>query len=230
MKKLASDLINLFFPNFCPGCERTLYKNEQSICTFCAFDLPKTNFHLFYGNPIEKLFWGKVPIEAATSLLYFNKGSLTQRLIHQLKYKNQESIGEFLGKEMANSIANFKSYSKVDMVLPVPLHPQKERRRGYNQCNSIVKGYCHIAGIPYSLDSLTRNIDTTTQTKKTRIQRFENVSEIFTILKPSVVENKNILLIDDVITTGSTLESAVNALIRIKGVKVSIASAAVAIN
>ena len=230
IKKLASDLINLFFPNFCPGCERTLYDNEISICTICNFNLPKTNYHLYTDNPLEKLFWGKVPIEAATSLLFFNKGSLTQKLIHQLKYKNQEHIGVFLGKELAISIAHSSSFKKVDLVLPIPLHPQKERRRGYNQCTSIVKGYCEIAGLPYSFNNLKRNLDNSTQTKKSRLQRFENVAEIFSISNPRNLEHKNILLVDDVITTGSTIESAANSLIKIRGVKIFIASLASAIN
>lgn len=232
MKKKAnqyfSGFINLFFPNICEACEKNLLNNERVICTDCLYHLPKTNFHTEKENPVIQLFWGKVYIENATAYYFFHKGSIFQDLIHKLKYNGKQEIGYVLGLHLGTDLYESELYKTIDIVIPVPLHPKREKKRGYNQCDSISKGIAEGMKININSKSLYRSIETETQTKKSKEERWKNVENIFKIRHPDKLQGKHILLVDDVITTGSTLEACATSLLTLKDTKVSIACLAVA--
>lgn len=228
LSQYISDFTNLFFPNICEACGKNLLNNEKTICTECLYHLPKTNFHQESENPVSRLFWGKVYIENATAYYFFHKGSSFQDLIHKLKYNGKQEIGYILGLHLGTDLYESELYKTIDLVIPVPLHPKREKKRGYNQSDSISKGIAEGMKINTNLKSLYRNIETETQTKKSKEERWKNVENIFCIKHPEKLQGKHILLVDDVITTGSTLEACANALLALKNTKVSIACLAVA--
>jgi len=222
------DFINLLFPDLCIVCNENLQKNEQHICVNCLYGIPKTNFHLLPDNPIEKRFWGKVPIFRGTAFFYFHKGSPFQKLLHALKYKGNKEIGEVLGKHAAADLLDSIDFSDVDVIIPVPLHPKKFKKRGYNQSEWIAKGMSEILNIPQDSTTLYRVRENTTQTKKTVFERYENTEGIFELLDKNTFSGKHVLLVDDVLTTGSTLEACIKALLKTDTIKVSIFTLAVA--
>lgn len=217
-----NDFFALIFPNFCSGCGNTLSKGEEVICTFCQFNLPQTNFHLEKNNPVEKKFWGRVNITQAAAFYFFQKASKIQHLLHELKYKGKKEIGVKLGKMFGSHLKN-SEFSSVDIIIPVPLHPSKERKRGYNQSDLLAQGLSETLNKPWSREIVRRVKATESQTKKTRMERWKNVEEIFEVKKPELLHDKHLLLVDDVITTGSTLEACGNALLQAKNSKLSIA-------
>lgn len=223
-----NDFMNLFYPRLCEACGNYLFKNEETICTRCLFNLPKTDFHFKKDNPVSILFWGRVNINYASSYYTFSKGSKFQKLIHKLKYHNKKEIGLVLGKHFGESLKKSDFFKDIDVIIPVPLHPKKEKIRGYNQANMIAIGLSKSMKIPVNSTSLVRLIHTNSQTRKNKLERWENVNNIFELLDPHTLENKHILLVDDVVTTGSTLESCSHALLKAKGAKVSIATLAYA--
>lgn len=225
---MLRDFFNLLYPKECAACNNNLLQNEQIICTNCRFELPDTNFHSEPENQVEKLFWGRVKIEAATSLYYFVKSGLVQKLLQELKYNNNTEVGLVLGEIMGSNLKNCNRFSDIDFVIPIPLHPKKEYIRGYNQSYYFAKGINNITKIQLENHLLVREVFTDTQTNKTRIERWENVENIFSVKSPEKVKGKHILLVDDVVTTGATLESCAKTLLEIEGVKVSFASIAVA--
>lgn len=228
---MFSDFTSLFFPRVCNVCGNSLAKGEEVICLQCEFHLPKTGYHLYKDNPVAKNFWGRVSIRSATSLYFFSKGQKLQTLIHLLKYHNQKEIGKRLGKLLGLEIKDSKPFEDVDYILPVPLHKKRIRKRGYNQSEVIAEGLCEILQKPLIKDLLVRKIPNETQTKKSRFQRFENVNEIFGINKAkknTVLEAKHFLLVDDVITTGSTLVACAETLEKNFSANVSIATLACA--
>lgn len=222
-----NDFFNLFFPNICVACNSHLINQETLICTKCLYNLPKTKFHLDIDNPVAKLFWGRTKIEYATAFFYFTKGSKYQDMMHKFKYHNAKEIGYVLGKYFGSSIKE-SVFTEVDSIIPVPLHKSKLQKRGYNQSEWIGKGLAEALGKPLDVVSLQRKIATETQTRKSRYERFKNVDKIFQIENPKQILGKHILLVDDVVTTGSTLEACANAILEVEGVKVSIATLAVA--
>ena len=222
------DFFSLFYPNLCASCGQPLGKGESVICTFCNHYLPKTNFHLERNNVIEKHFWGRAEIFRASSQFYFQKGSRIQHLIHQLKYKGKTEIGVKLGTMYGNELRMSSDYDNLNVILPVPLHKSKELQRGYNQVDLFCKGLSHSMQIPWLKTILLRTRATETQTHKTRFERWQNVGTVFQITKPSVLEGKHVLITDDVITTGSTLEACANSILNIPGTTVSIATIAYA--
>jgi ComF family protein len=205
-----------------------LNTGEKCLCTSCRFHLPKTNFHLEGVNPIIKHFWGKVKVEAAASYFLFTKGEKVQHLIHQLKYRKRKDIGVFLGELYGYDLRKSEIFSSVDVIIPVPLHPKKLRKRGYNQSECFAEGLSQSLKVPYDVRTLKRKKETQTQTRKHRFERFENVNNVFTVNKPEQIKDKHILLVDDVITTGSTLVACAEALLDVPGTKVSIAAIAYA--
>lgn len=225
--RYLNDFFDLFFPNLCVACNSHLVNQESLICTKCLYDLPKTKFHLDIENPVAKLFWGRTKIEYATAFFYFSKGSKYQDMMHKFKYHKQKEIGYVLGKYFASTIAE-SFFNEIDLVIPVPLHKSKLRKRGYNQSEWIGKGLAEVLNKPLDAKSLQRTVATETQTRKSRYERFQNVDKIFKIDKPEKVKGKHVLLVDDVVTTGSTLEACANAILAIDGTKVSIATLAVA--
>ncbi|MEQ8925135.1 MAG: ComF family protein [Fulvivirga sp.] len=208
--RILEDFISLFFPNFCLSCNRALYKQERLVCTHCISEAAKTNSHLERENFIKRKFNGKIQIENAWSYLYFQQGGIAQKLIHHLKYENRPELGVELGKRYAIAIKQIIYQDKPDYIVPVPLHYKKLKKRGYNQSEEFAKGLSEVLGVPFT-NALERKVATETQTAKTRMARWENVNTIFT-LKENLV-NKHILLVDDVITTGATIEACAQTLI-----------------
>jgi len=222
------DLLWLVYPELCVACEKPLNTGEKCLCTSCRFRLPKTNFHLDAGNPVVKHFWGRVRIEAAASYFLFTKGEKVQHLIHLLKYKKRKDIGVFIGDIYGYDLKKSETFASVDVIIPVPLHPDKLRRRGYNQSECFAEGLSHSLKVSFDTTTLKRNTATETQTRKHRYERFENVDKVFSVTDPGQVKGKHVLLVDDVITTGSTLVACAEALLEQPGTRVSIATIAYA--
>ena len=223
-----SAFVNLFYPRLCESCSNYLFKNEVCICTRCLFHLPKTDFHLEKNNPVSILFWGRVKINYAASYYTFSKGSLFQKLIHKLKYQNKQEIGIALGRHFGESLKKSDFFKDIDLIVPVPLHPKKEKIRGYNQAYLVAIGLGKTMQKPVDTGNLIRMVHTDSQTKKNKLERWQNVDSIFEITDSTALENKHILLVDDVVTTGSTLESCAHAILKAERAQVSIATLAYA--
>lgn len=222
------DLFGLFFPNLCPGCGQHLYRGEEVICSLCRFHLPKTYFHNDPDNPLQRVFWGRVSLESAAAYVYFQKGGTVQRLMHLLKYRNRPDIGREIGKWYGHDLFYSQYFRGIDLVVPVPLHPRKESLRGYNQSLAFAEGLAIHLKAPVEAGCLYRQQFSQTQTRKARYDRWENVEHIFAVRKAVRLEGKYILLVDDVVTTGATLEACAHALLAVKGVKISVATMAYA--
>ncbi|MDD4847937.1 MAG: phosphoribosyltransferase family protein [Bacteroidales bacterium] len=225
---LFQDFLSLFFPNCCCACNEPLGRNERILCTSCLDQLPQTNFHLHNDNPVAKVFWGKAPLNAAAALYYFRKGNKVQHLVHQLKYKGKKEIGIYLGEIYGVTLINSPLFSTVDIIVPVPLHAKKLRKRGYNQSEMFGIGLSKGMNRPMMTDILYRTTFTETQTKKSREERWKNVETVFAVHNAEAYTGKHFLLIDDVITTGSTMEACIHALEVIPHVKISVAAIAAA--
>ncbi len=223
-------LLQLIYPHVCICCQNHLVASEQFICTACLLELPETNFHLQADNAMEKVFWGRTKIEKAIALLYYKKGGKMSKLLFALKYKDNPEIAVFLGRYYGSKLHPFISTNKIDAVVAIPLHKRKLKMRGYNQSAMLAKGLSEALQIADLSNYVQRSKFTETQTKKTRIERSDNVSSVFGVLDKKVFEGKHVLLIDDVITTGATIESCANELLLIKDLKLSIASLAFAHN
>jgi len=231
MKKLTQhvdELLGLFFPDLCVTCGERLLSHEKLVCLNCWQDLPKTNFHFEPENKVAQLFWGRVHIEYATSFFSYKKGSRYQQLIHYTKYKGLKELGFEVGRRFGFDLNESEAFQSVDWIAPVPLHPKKQKKRGYNQSEWIARGMAEAMQKQVSVGNLYRKIYTTTQTRKNRFERFQNVEGIFEVTQPEVFENRHILLVDDVVTTGSTLEACAVPLLKIKNTRVSIATLAFA--
>ena len=219
-----NDLLEFFYPTLCITCGNRLIVQERFLCFDCWSDLPVTNFHLLPENKVEQLFWGRTNIESATAFFTYKKGSKYQNLIHYIKYKGMKELGAETGRRFGFSLLESDQYRTIDIIVPVPLHNVKQKKRGYNQSEWIGKGISETIQKPLVVNNLNRNIHTSTQTRKNRFERWENVENIFGINDSGQFIGKHILLIDDVVTTGSTLEACAEQLLKIEGVKVSIAT------
>ncbi len=231
MKRLTqniNDLLELFFPTLCITCGSRLASGENFLCFDCWQDLPVTNFHLNQENKVSQLFWGRTQIHSATAYFSYKKGSKYQKLIHFLKYKGMKELGFEVGQRFGFILKESENFQSADIVVPVPLHPKKFKSRGYNQSDWIARGIAKSMEIPVSTNNLHRKIFTPTQTRKNRFERWQNVEGIFGINNLGELTGKHILLIDDVVTTGSTLEACAFQLLKTEGVKVSIATLAFA--
>lgn len=228
LKRYTQDLINLLFPELCYGCGNLLYHGEKDICTSCLYDLPYTDYHIYPHNPLAKQFWGRLHLEAAMAMLYFKKGAKVQNLLHGLKYKSQTNIGTCLGKLIGQKLSASQYYADIDIIIPVPLHQKKLRLRGYNQSEYIAKGLAQELNIPMDTKSFTRNKATESQTKKARYTRYENMQGVFYVNNTAELANMHILLVDDVVTTGATLEACGNVLLNHGVKKLSVAAIAYA--
>ncbi len=228
INRLANDVIGLLFPELCNGCGTHLYYSEKEICTKCLFDLPYTDYHLFADNRVAKQLWGRLPCNAAMAMLYFKKGTKVQNIIHSLKYKDKTAVGIKLGNLLGERLKLSEQYAKIDLIIPVPLHPKKERTRGYNQSKYIADGIAEVLNVPVSNSLLIRKQSTESQTKKSRYIRYENMQDVFQISNVEELENLHVLLVDDVITTGATLEACGNSLLLANIAKLSIAAVAFA--
>lgn len=204
---------HLFFPRLCFGCEEHVIDTNEFFCIDCLSELPFTGFENIRENAVEKLFWGREKIAYAFSTVYYQEQTPVQRAVHALKYKNQQALGLFLGELMAVKSTDMLSVMIPDFLIPMPLHPKKQRSRGYNQATLLCRGFSKVSGIPILYNVLQRVTHTSTQTHKSRIDRWENVSDIFEIRDESVLMNKNVLLVDDVITTGASTEACIKRLL-----------------
>lgn len=215
---MITQLWRLFYPKTCAACGNSLMENEIVLCLNCITDLPKTNFHLHTEHKIEKLFFGRVYISKVVSLFYFDKGNKIQHLMHEIKYKNNIEAAIFLGKLYGNILFDSGIFRNYDMLIPVPLHPAKKRRRGYNQSEIFGQGLSESLKIKLHNELLIRTEDSESQTRKSRLARWENVKTIFKAVNPIQIEGKKIIIIDDVMTTGATLEACATELLK-KGAK-----------
>lgn len=225
---MFQSLLNLFFPKVCAGCNTILLSNENVLCTKCRHELPLTQFHLHPKNEAFTKFYGKTDIQFASAFLYFNKEGIVQQLIHNLKYKGNEEIGELLGNWYAEDLRKLKLEFPFDVIIPVPLHQKKLRQRGYNQVTTFGKALSEGLQIKYNPSILSRTKNTKTQSKKNLLGRSENIDNLFLAHFTEDDHNKHFLIVDDVITTGATLEACSRALLKIPGAKISIVCMAMA--
>ena len=225
---MFNNLVNLFFPKVCAGCHALLMTKELTICTICRHDIPLTQYHLDANNEALKKFYGKIEIEHASAFLYFNKKGIVQELIHNLKYKGQEEIGTILGKWYVEDLKELNLKIPFDFVIPVPLHKKKFKERGYNQVTTFGKALAEGLDIEYDDSILYRKKYSKTQSKKNLLGRSENIENIFDMISSEENHNKHFLIVDDVLTTGATLEACSRALLKIPGARISIVCMAMA--
>ena len=224
--KILNHLINLFYPRVCPACGNLLIQGEETVCLSCRYLLPKTHYENNPENPLAQMFWGQVDFHAVTAEYFFSKTGKVQHLLHQLKYLGNKDAGYFLGQQLGESIKNAELFQGIDYLVPIPLHPKKEHLRGYNQSFVIAQGIEEKTKIAIARDCLVRKVFTSTQTKKSREERWNNVKDIFEIQNKDKYKGKHLLLIDDVLTTGATLLAAGKTLSQISDIKISAATAA----
>lgn len=220
--------LSLFFPRCCIVCGNPLAKGEVYLCAHCNMNLPRTDLHKQKDNAVEQLFWGKIPLERATAFFYYRKGSNYRQILHRLKYRGEKEIGEVMGRCMATELLPYDFFSDIDVIIPVPLHPKKQRARGYNQSEWIARGISGISGISVDTTSVSREKNTATQTRKTVFERWENVNQTFTLHLPERFAHKHLLIIDDVLTTGATTVACASAFEGVEGVRISVLTLAVA--
>jgi ComF family protein len=225
---VVEDLLELIYPALCVTCGERLISQEKYLCLKCWHDLPVNNFHHDPENIVAQLFWGRVWIENATSFFHYRKGSKYQKLIHFIKYKGLKELGLETGMRFGNLLAESIPYQSIDLIVPVPLHPRKQKKRGYNQSEWIARGLGESMKKPVSPGNLFRQMPSSTQTRKNRFERWQNVEGIFGIHQPEMFSGKHILLVDDVVTTGSTLEACAFQVLKTRNTKISIATLAFA--
>jgi competence protein ComFC len=221
-----SDLASLIYPRVCSGCGNTLFKHESAICNLCYVSLPKTNFHLIPDNPVQKIFYGRANVRVAGSFLLFQKKGSVQKMLHALKYKSKPEVGVLLGKWYGQDLKKNNTFSDCDIIIPVPLHKKRLKKRGYNQSEFIAKGLAEELQIPVISDVLFKKHFTETQTFKSREERWQNTINSFEIKNENLIKDKKILLVDDVITTGATTEACIFQLNKSSEAPVSVASIA----
>lgn len=228
VKDIADDFLSLFLPHPCLSCGTHLVRGEEVLCTACFLDMARTDFHLRRGNMLEQAFWGRCPVERAAAFSIYNRGSRIRRLVHLLKYSGRKDIGFRLGTMYGSVLAESRFTDGMDMIIPVPLDPARERHRGYNQSRHVADGLASRCRMPVRSDILYRRGGSGSQTRRGRYERWENVEGLFAVMKPGDITGRHVLLVDDVITTGSTMEACVNALQAVGDVKVSVVALAAA--
>ncbi len=221
-------LTELFYPRICLACGRKLLRHEHVLCSYCQVQLPKTRFHTRKNNPVEILFWGRCEIQNAAAYYQYLKGGHVQHLIHNFKYKGFQEIGIFVGAKYGAELMETESFASVDYIIPVPLHSKKMRIRGFNQSEVFGRGLAQTMNATLEVDNLHRLIHSATQTRKSRWDRYKNVESIFGIKDAEKLKGKHVLLVDDVITTGSTIEACVVKLLDVEGIKISVVAMATA--
>ena len=224
--KIINDINSILLPPVCFGCNVRLSGGEHLLCTVCRHDLPFTDHNFDEENAADLVFYGRVPIEKAASFLYFSKQGIVKNLLHFLKYKNQQSIGESIGDWFGAKTAN-EGLLQIDVVIPVPLHPKKLKKRGYNQVEMFGKRMAFHLKAEYRNNMLVKTQNTKTQTKKNRLARWKTSQDLFLLKNAEGLANKNLLLVDDVITTGATIEACARALLQIPNAKIFVATIAI---
>jgi ComF family protein len=224
---MVINLLNLFFPKVCLGCNGYLGDNESYICTSCRHQLPLTNFHLDNNDAVKNVLFGRLKLENATALLHFSKKGIVQQLMHNLKYRGHQDVGLFLGKWLGEELKIIEAYKTIDVVIPVPLHRSKLRKRGYNQVTKFGQEIAKALDVEFNTVVLHKSMATKTQVFKDRLLRTSGNNATFSIVENQTLKGKHILLVDDIVTTGATIESCANALLSIEGVKISVATMAI---
>jgi ComF family protein len=228
LRGYLADFVSLLFPELCPACQESLVANEHIICSDCRYNLPYTNFHSQADNIVAQQFYGKIKVEAAYALYYFTKGGKVQNLMHHFKYKGMKQIGDLLGNMAGAQLIENPIFNTADVIIPVPLHKSRLKERGYNQSTLFANGLAQKLNAVIDDNNLQRTVATATQTHKSRFARFENMQEVFAVKHPEKLAGKHILLVDDIITTGSTLEACGMELLKVPGLTLSIATIAYA--
>ena len=222
-----TDLWKLFFPQCCLICGKTLLEGEEYLCFQCLSNIPRTHLYLRKDNEMEKELWGKFPIERASAYLYYSKGGDVKKLLTDLKYRGNADLGSFLGRCMTREMLSSGFFQGVDGIIPVPLHPRKQKIRGYNQSIMLANGISSVTNIPVWTDLLVRTQYTQTQTRKGSYERWLNVKDMFECTSPERLRDKHVLLVDDVFTTGATLVACADAFRQIPGLRFSVLTLAI---
>jgi ComF family protein len=225
-KELVQSFSHIFFPHLCAGCGSDSLSHEQLLCLHCLQELPVTDFPFHAGNPVEKIFWGRVDLCAASAQYYFTKNSALQHILHQFKYNGRRQLGIYFGHLMGEALQQSNRFTDIEALIPLPLFASKEKRRGYNQAAVLCEGIAGAIKIPVLKDLVTRTMATETQTHKNRVERWQNISGKFELKDRNLLRNKHVLLVDDVITTGATLDACATELLEIEGIRISIAALA----
>lgn len=225
---MLQDFLSLIYPRNCISCGNSLFKHEEQVCNYCYLNLPKTNFHKQPRNPVDALFYGRTPILLASSFYLFQKKGGVQKVLHAIKYKHNKDLAIVVGRWYAEDLKENSTISHADFIIPVPLHRKKFKIRGYNQSEEFARGLSEGLKIPLNTSVLMRKEFTSTQTKKSKYERWENVEDVFELISPETFTNKHIILVDDVITTGATIEACCQLLQQIKDIQVSVLSIAYA--
>jgi competence protein ComFC len=228
LSEWGEDLLSLFYPRLCLACGHVRPPARELICLSCQYKLPQTHFHEEEENGFTERFWGRIRLEAGAALYYFVKGGRVQHLIHQLKYHGKRQVGRTLGHYYGRQLSGSSFFKEVELIVPVPLHPRKLHRRGYNQSALFASGLSETMGVPWMKGVLRRRTFTSTQTRKSRLERLENVLDAFELSRPQAIKGRHVLLVDDVLTTGATLEACAMRLQEAPGVKVSMATIGIA--
>ncbi|TAD84718.1 MAG: ComF family protein [Bacteroidetes bacterium] len=215
-------LANFLMPNTCPACGDGLGTSKIPLCWRCLQQLPLTQFEGMQDNPVNRMFFGRLPLEYASAMLFFNAGALAQQLVHQIKYKGNQELGIYMGQLMGQAMQNTAWGNSIDVVVPLPLNAKKLKKRGYNQSMLLCQGIAQILQKPIENVAVVRKVYTQTQTRKTRMQRWSNVAEVFDLKTADILVNKHVLLVDDVVTTGATLDACGQKLVQIPGLRLSV--------
>lgn len=230
LRSLGSSLFRLFFPRLCEGCSQPLLGQEDTLCIGCTAHLPLTEYHDIPDNDTALRFAGRVPFQYASSLAYFTAEGLLQHLLHELKYRDKQEIAIYLGRQFGYSLRDSGWIQEIDCIIPVPLHPKKEALRGFNQSYRIAEGMSDVLGIPISHNNLHRSRHTESQTKKSRTERVDNMKDVFAVRDEQALAGRHVLLVDDVLTTGATMEACAQSLLLVPGLKVSFGSIGIAMD
>lgn len=220
------DFLSLLYPDLCVACKKALITGEKTLCTSCFHKLPRTDFHHENHNILHEIFMGRIKLEQMVAFLYFKKGGMVQEIIHQFKYKNRTEVGNTLGEIYAYELMQCNWINNIDFLIPIPLHGKKLKKRGFNQSEEFAKGLSKILDLPLRSDLLSRAIFSETQTRKSKYQRWENVKDIFELKNPEQLKDAHVLLVDDVITTGATIEAAATCIKKSSKAKVSVVALA----
>lgn len=222
LKHRTLDLLHLFYPHLCPGCNTDCLSANESVCAICLASLPETGFEQLPGNPVERIFYGRLRLKTAAAAFYFSKDSVLQKLIHEIKYEKNKKAGLVLGMIMGKKIHDTSLLSNTDIIIALPMHPKKQKKRGYNQAGVIAEGISKITGLNLCEHLVIKSESTTSQTKKGRNERWQNVQGGFLAVDPDKIKNKHILLVDDVVTTGATIEACGSAILSAEPASLSI--------
>ena len=225
---MFEDLLSLIYPRNCVACGNSLFKHEEQVCNYCYLNLPKSNFHKQDKNPVEILFYGRAQLVMASSFYLFHKKGSIQKVLHSIKYKGNKELAALVGKWYAQDLANHEVIYDAHVIIPFPLHQNKLKQRGYNQSTEFAKGLANTLNIKLNPEALQRIEYTSTQTKKSKYERWENVEDVFQLTDKDSLKGKHVVLVDDVITTGATIEACYKTLQQVEDIKISVLSIAYA--